>query len=129
MTTSLFELIINAIVDDQVDAVDQTLVALADPTRRRVVELLRDEPLRAATIASRIDMTPAAMSRHLRVLRRADLVEVSTPDEDARARVYRLRPDRLTALGAWLDQVRAHWDEQLGAFAEHAARAGEDEER
>ena len=128
MTRLLLELIINAIVDDQA-AVDQTLLALADPTRRRVVELLRDEPLRAAAIASRVDMTPAAMSRHLRVLRRADLVEVSTPDDDARARVYRLRPDRLTGLGAWLDQVRAHWDEQLASFVEHAARAAEEEER
>ena len=109
---------------------DQTLLALADPTRRRVVELLRDEPLRATTIAAHIDMTPAATSRHLRVLRRAELVEVTTPDDDARARVYRLRPDRLAALGAWLDQVQAHWDEQLASFADHARRrAGERTER
>ena len=129
MTTLRLELIINAIVDDRADAVDQTLLALADPTRRRVVELLRDEPLRAATIATRVEMTPAAMSRHLRVLRRADLVEATTPADDARARIYRLRPDRLDALGAWLDQVRAHWDEQLASFAEHAGRADADEER
>jgi len=126
LTPLLTALIINGIVDDQAHPVDQTLLALADPTRRRVVELLRDEPLRAATIASRVDMTPAAMSRHLRVLRRAELVEVTTPEHDARARVYRLRSDRLTALGAWLDQVRAHWDEQLGSFAERANRRAAD---
>jgi DNA-binding transcriptional ArsR family regulator len=109
-------LIINAIVDDRLDG---TLSALADPTRRRVVELLRSERLRASTIAARVGMTPAATSRHLRVLRGAGLVVVESEDDDARARVYRLAPDRLVALRAWLDQVEAHWTEQLASFKEH----------
>jgi DNA-binding transcriptional ArsR family regulator len=108
---------INAIVDDLVDT---TLGALADPTRRRVVDLIRVEPRPASEIADHLGMTPAATSRHLRVLRQAGLVDVDTPAEDARLRVYRLRPDRLVALRAWLDQVQAHWTEQLGAFKEHA---------
>jgi len=111
-------LIINAIVDH----LDTTLVALADPTRRRVVELLGSDALRASVIAEQAGMTPAAMSRHLRVLRNAGLVEVDTPGDDARVRVYRLRPDRIVQLRAWLDQVQAFWSEQLGAFAEHAER-------
>jgi DNA-binding transcriptional ArsR family regulator len=110
---------INAIVEDLVDT---TLGALADPTRRRVVDLLRTEPRSASAIAERLGMTPAATSRHLRVLRNAGLVEVETPTEDARVRVYRLKPDHLVALRAWLDQVEAHWTEQLGAFKEHAER-------
>jgi DNA-binding transcriptional ArsR family regulator len=112
-------LIINAIVDH----LDTTLVALADPIRRRVVELLgAGDALRASVIAERAGMTPAAMSRHLRVLRNAGLVEVDTPGDDARVRAYRLRPDRIVQLRAWLDQVQAFWTEQLGAFVEHAER-------
>lgn len=110
------------IVNDIVDDLDTTLTALADPTRRRVVELLRRDPLRASAIAAEVGMTPAAMSRHLRVLRRAGIVEVDTPGDDARVRVYRLRPDRIVQLQAWLDQVQAFWTEQLGSFVEHAER-------
>jgi|SRR5687768_1409991 DNA-binding transcriptional ArsR family regulator len=101
---------------------DTTLVALADPNRRRVIELLRSEPARASTIAEHIGMTPAATSRHLRVLRSSGLVQVATPDDDARVRIYHLVPDQLTALRGWLDQVEAHWAEQLGSFAAHAER-------
>lgn len=104
------------------DQVDRTINALADPTRRRVVEMLRDEPLRASAIADRLAMTPAATSRHLQVLRTSGLVDVELLEDDARVRVYRLRPDHLLALGAWLDQVHAHWSEQLGSFKEHAER-------
>jgi DNA-binding transcriptional ArsR family regulator len=113
-------LIVNVIVDHLLDA---TLVALADTNRRRVIELLRSEPHRASDIAEHIGMTPAATSRHLRVLRSSGLVQVDTPDDDARVRIYRLVPDHLTALQAWLDQVQAHWSEQLGAFKEHAERS------
>ena len=111
-------MIVNAIVDD----LDTTLTALADPTRRRVVELLRRDPRRAGDIAAAVGVTPAALSRHLRVLRRAGIVEVDTPGDDARHRVYRLRPDRIVQLQAWLDQVQAFWTEQLGSFVEHAER-------
>jgi DNA-binding transcriptional ArsR family regulator len=110
---------VNAIVDQMLDT---TLVALADPNRRRVIELLRSEPARASAIAEHIGMSPAATSRHLRVLRSSGLVQVDTPDDDARVRVYRLVPDHLTALQGWLDQVQAHWSEQLGAFKAHAER-------
>jgi DNA-binding transcriptional ArsR family regulator len=112
-------LIINGIVNNRLDA---TLTALADPARRRVVEMLRDEPLRATDIADGLGMTPAATSRHLRVLRSAGLVRVDAVDEDARVRMYRLDPEHLVSLSAWLDQVQAHWQEQLNAFAEHAGR-------
>ena len=109
---------INAIVNQM----DETLAALADPTRRRVVELLSDGPRRAGELAEDVAMSRPAVSRHLRVLRKSGLVDVDSLDEDARGRVYRLRADRFVALHAWLDQVQAFWSEQLGSFKEHVER-------
>lgn len=100
---------------------DATLAALADPTRRQVVDLLRRSPRRAGELAAAARMSAPAMSRHLRVLRTTGLVEVEQ-DEDARGRVYRLRPEPFADLQAWLGQVQAFWDEQLGAFKAHAER-------
>jgi DNA-binding transcriptional ArsR family regulator len=105
-----------------VNDLDDTLAALADPTRRRVIDLLRDGPRRASELADATDMSRPAMSRHLRVLRASGLVEVETLDDDARGRVYQLRADRFVALQAWLDQVQAFWSEQLGSFREHTQR-------
>ena len=102
--------------------VDRTLAALADPTRRQVVDLLRQRPRRAGELAAAVATSPPAMSRHLRVLRTTGLVEAATGDGDARLRVYRLRPEAFAALRAWLDQVEAFWGEQLDAFKAHAER-------
>jgi DNA-binding transcriptional ArsR family regulator len=101
---------------------DATLEALADPTRRRVVELLRKGPRRSGDLAAGTRASAPAMSRHLRVLRAAGLVESESVDEDARVRLYRLRPERFVALQSWLDQVHAFWGEQLGSFKAHAER-------
>jgi DNA-binding transcriptional ArsR family regulator len=105
-----------------VNDLDVTLAALADPTRRRVVDLLRDRPRRAGELAASAAMSAPAMSRHLRVLRASGLVEAESGDEDARLRLYRLRPEQFVALQGWLDQVQAFWGEQLGAFKAHAER-------
>jgi DNA-binding transcriptional ArsR family regulator len=101
---------------------DATLSALADPTRRQVVDLLREGPRRAGELAASAEMSAPAMSRHLRVLRASGLVEAEGVDEDARLRVYRLRPEPFIALQAWLDQIEAFWGEQLGAFKNHVER-------
>jgi DNA-binding transcriptional ArsR family regulator len=101
------------------DDIDEALAALADPTRRRVVELLRQAPRRAGELADDLAMSRPALSRHLRVLRVSGLVEAQTLSDDARGRLYQLRPDKFTALQAWLDQVQAFWAEQLGAFRRH----------
>ena len=93
--------------------------ALADPTRRQVIQLLGTRPWRAGELATATGTSAPAMSRHLRVLLRAGLVADERPDSDARARVFRLRPQSLAALQAWLDQLQAHWDEQLAAFKRH----------
>lgn len=94
--------------------------ALADETRRRVVELLSEGPQRAGKLAERTGTSPAAMSRHLRVLLEGGLVQDERLASDARVRVFRLRPEPLRDLQAWLDQVQAHWTEQLDAFRSHA---------
>ena len=101
---------------------DKTFSALADPTRRRVVELLRKKPRRAGDLAAAFGMSAPAMSRHLRVLRRTRLVEEDSLEEDARVRVYRLRRERFAALRGWLDEVEAFWGGQLEAFKEYAER-------
>lgn len=103
-------------------AIDQTFAALADPTRRAAIELLRAEPRRAGDLAGALAITPPAMSRHLRVLRRAGLVEEEGRPEDARVRIYRLRPQRFGELRDWLTQVEAFWTGQLDAFKAHAER-------
>jgi DNA-binding transcriptional ArsR family regulator len=100
--------------------IDRTFAALADPTRRRVVDLLRKRPRRAGELAAAIAMSPPAMSRHLRVLRRTGLVDEENLEHDARVRVYRLRPEPFAALREWLDEVEAFWADQLAAFKAHA---------
>jgi DNA-binding transcriptional ArsR family regulator len=103
---------------------DRTLGALADPTRRGVIDLLRRGPYRASDLAEALDASRPAMSRHLRVLRTSGLVEPVAPATpgDARERVYRLRADRLAELRDWLDEALAFWTDQLGAFAAHVER-------
>jgi DNA-binding transcriptional ArsR family regulator len=93
--------------------------ALADPTRREVVELLSEGPRRAGEIAESAGVAPPAMSRHLRVLLEAGIVGDERPADDARVRVFYLRPDSMIAIRAWLDQLQAQWDEQLLAFERH----------
>jgi DNA-binding transcriptional ArsR family regulator len=105
------------------EKLDRTLAALADPTRRGVVEILRREPRRAGDLAAQLGMTPPAMSRHLRVLRKTGIVEEDATEDDARVRVYRLRPEPFEQLREWLAEVEAFWTDQLGAFKEHAERA------
>jgi DNA-binding transcriptional ArsR family regulator len=102
-----------------VNNIDATLAALADPTRRRIVELLRVRPQRAGELVAAFDVSAPAVSRHLKVLRRSGLVTEHGVDNDARLRVYELRQEPFTALQAWLDQVQAFWTDQLGAFREH----------
>ncbi len=96
--------------------------ALADDTRRRVLQLLSRGPRRAGDLAAAAGTSAPAMSRHLRALLAAGLVTDERAAADARVRIFRLRPDRLVAVQAWLDQLQAHWDEQLGAFARHVER-------
>jgi DNA-binding transcriptional ArsR family regulator len=102
--------------------VDLTIAALADPVRRRSVELLAERPRRAGELADALDVSAPVMSRHLRVLRSADLVEEEHPPFDARVRVYSLRAGSMNALKVWLADAEAGWTQQLGAFKDHVER-------
>jgi DNA-binding transcriptional ArsR family regulator len=99
--------------------VEGFFVALADPTRRRVIELLGDRAHRAGELAAAAGTSAPVMSRHLRILLEAGFVADERVPGDARLRVFRLRPEPVAALRAWLDQLQAHWNEQLGAFKRH----------
>ena len=89
-----------------------------------VVDLLRQAPRRPSEIATAFALSRPAMSRHLRVLRKAGLVAESVQADDARTRLYRLEPARFTELRTWLDEVEAFWGDQLRAFKAHTERKG-----
>ena len=100
------------------------LQALADPARLRVVEALSRSPQRAGDLAAAAGVPAPTMSKHLRVLLAAGIVTDERGARDARVRVFRLRRESVVAVRAWLDQVQAHWDEQLKAFKAHVGREG-----
>ena len=98
---------------------DTTLSALADPTRRRVVDLLRVRPRRAGELVAAFDVSAPAISRHLRLLRSGGLIEELRDPADGRGRVYQLRPDRFEELANWLREVEEFWTDQLDSFRDH----------
>lgn len=98
--------------------VDRVLAALADPHRRRVIELLAVRPRRAGELAREVGLAPPSMSRHLRALRDARLVDEESPMQDARVRIYRLRPQPMAHLKAWLDEAERAWTTQGASDAE-----------
>ncbi|MEV6412945.1 metalloregulator ArsR/SmtB family transcription factor [Kribbella sp. NPDC051718] len=104
------------------DEVDRFFEVLADPTRRQVVRLLGEGPRRAGELAMATGASAPAMSRHLRILLAARVIDDERVPDDARLRVFHLRQEPMVAVQAWLDQVQAHWQEQLGAFKKHVER-------
>ena len=102
---------------------DRTLAALADPHRRRVIELLRDRPRRAGELAHGVGLNPSALSRHLRTLKAGGLIEEMHPEFDARIRIYTLKPAPMAIVKTWLEQTEQLWTEQLAAFKAHLERA------
>lgn len=101
---------------------DRTLAALADPVRRQTIDLLRRGPRRPAELAAAVAVSAPVMSKHLRVLRKSRLVEEIAVEDDARMRLYRLRPEPFDGLGDWLEKVQAFWSDQLAAFKDHVER-------
>ena len=100
-------------------AIDRTLAALADPVRRRAVDLLRQRPRSAGELAAALGLAPPAMSRHLRALKEGGLVEDGHPHFDARVRIYSLKQGATDELKRWLAETEAMWTHQLGAFKRH----------
>ena len=87
-----------------------TYDALAEPTRRRILDVLLDGPQPVGELTTRLGLSQPGTSKHLRVLREAGLVDVS---RDAQRRVYRLRPEPLADLDAWLAPYRRLWTDAL----------------
>jgi DNA-binding transcriptional ArsR family regulator len=101
------------------EGIDRVLAALADPHRRRVVDILSRGPRPAGELAREVGLAPPAMSRHLKTLRRSGVVEEFHPDFDARVRVYVLKAEAMDELKRWLDETERMWAEQLSAFKAH----------
>ena len=98
---------------------DRSLTALADPTRRRIVDMLRATPHTAGEIHRAFPIAAPAVSRHLRVLREAGMiVERGVPD-DRRVRIYALEPEPIDELSAWLADLTRGWQGQLDAFKDY----------
>jgi DNA-binding transcriptional ArsR family regulator len=107
-----------------VSHLDATLAALADPNRRRVVDLLRERPRAAGELAREVGVPGPAMSRALRALREVGLVAETHPAHDARVRIYELKPGPMRELRAWLEETEELWSDQLSAFKAHLEREG-----
>lgn len=95
------------------------LDAIAEPTRRRILEAVRDGERSVGELVDVVDMGQPGVSRHLKVLRDAGLVEVR---RDAQRRMYRLRPEPLMELDAWLEPYRAVWADRLDSLEQHLRR-------
>jgi DNA-binding transcriptional ArsR family regulator len=98
---------------------DALLHAISDPSRRTMLEQLRRGPATAGELADLLTIARPGVSRHLRVLREAGLVEVR---QDAQRRVYSLHPEPLAELDDWLEGYRVLWTQRLGALHTEVAR-------
>jgi len=100
---------------------DMTLVleAIAEPTRRRILDTVRDGECSVGDLVAHIGMNQPGVSRHLKVLRDAGLVAVR---RDAQRRLYRVRAEPLQDLDAWLEPYRAEWSGRLDALERHLER-------
>ena len=91
----------------------RAFAALADPTRREIVELLAERERTAGDVARKFAITQPAVSQHLRALREAGLVRVR---QDAQRRIYSLEPRGLAEIDAWLSRYRAFWTTHLDSL-------------
>lgn len=93
-----------------------TFDVLAEPTRRRILDDVRDRERCVGELVDRLELSQPAVSKHLRVLREAGLVEVR---QDAQRRLYRLRPEPLAEIDSWLEPYRRLWNDRLDALGRH----------
>jgi DNA-binding transcriptional ArsR family regulator len=98
---------------------EAVLRALADESRRTMLETLTVGPATAGELAALLPIARPGVSRHLRVLREAGLVEVR---QEAQRRVYSLRPEPLAEVDEWLARYRARWERRLDALHTEVAR-------
>jgi DNA-binding transcriptional ArsR family regulator len=93
-----------------------TYAALAEPSRRRILDLLRRRERSVGDLVERVGLSQPGVSKHLRVLREAGLVDVR---KDGRTRWYSLRPQPLVEVDRWLEPYRAYWNERLDDLERH----------
>ncbi|MGA2103542.1 MAG: metalloregulator ArsR/SmtB family transcription factor [Candidatus Sulfotelmatobacter sp.] len=105
---------------------EATFQALADPTRRAVLDLLRRGSQPAGQIASAFPVSRPAISKHLRLLRRAHLVR---EHREGRNRVYHLNPEPLRAVDSWIEQYRTFWTANLNSLKAYVESEYEKETR
>jgi DNA-binding transcriptional ArsR family regulator len=98
------------------------LDVIAEPTRRRILDAVREAECSVNDLVQRVGMHQPGVSRHLKVLRDAGLVDVR---RDAQRRMYRLRAEPLMALDKWLEPYRAHWAGRLDALERHLQRTAQ----
>ncbi len=103
----------------------QSLLAIADPTRRRIVELLAERDRTAGELVAEFDMSAPAISQHLKVLREAGLVTVRA---EGQSRIQMLNPHGFDELEAWLEKTRTFWSHRLDAL-ERELRAEDEKAR
>jgi DNA-binding transcriptional ArsR family regulator len=109
--------------------VPTTFDVLAEPSRRRILDDVRDRERSVGELVKRLELSQPAVSKHLRVLRDAGLVEVR---QDAQRRFYRIRPEPLAEVDSWLQPYRRLWNERLDALERHldaVARSARDTEK
>ena len=97
---------------------------LAEPSRRRILDLLREGEQPVGALVEQLGASQPAVSKHLRVLREAGVVEARV---DAQRRLYRLRPEPLRNVDAWLAPYRALWSDSLDALDRHLDEMGDAE--
>jgi DNA-binding transcriptional ArsR family regulator len=100
--------------------VGESFSALSDGTRRGVIQALMHKPRSAGELARYLAVSPQALSRHLRVLRKAGLVAEEVQEQDARIRIYSARPIALEPVQKWLWQIEDIWRRQLQSFKHYA---------
>lgn len=98
------------------------LDVIAEPTRRRILDVVRSGERSVGELVDEVGMHQPGVSRHLKVLRDAGLVEVR---QDAQRRLYRLRPEPLMELDEWLEPYRREWANRLDSLERHLRRTTE----
>lgn len=109
-----------------INVMDAVLHALSDESRRTMLEMLRLGPVTVGELAERLPIARPGVSRHLRVLRDAGLVEAR---HEAQWRVYSLRPEPLAEVDGWLGRYRSLWEQRLDALHTEVARGKHDQRR
>ena len=104
---------------DDMPAALAVLDVIAEPTRRRILDAVREGERSVTELVEQVGMHQPGVSRHLKVLRDAGLVTVR---RDAQRRLYRLRPEPLMELDAWLEPYRLEWSNRLDSLERHLQR-------